>query len=641
MKEVPTLPSDPNYKADRRVDSLARTFELSVELLHIEDITAFLQRIAESVKEIFKFQSVSISILDDERGLFTDHAMAGYSPSAQEEILSTPSAFERDEILADFREDCKISKITYFIPFEKQESPISDFVAVRDKNGATRSRLSPESWHELDLLYFALLNRHGDLIGYMQVDYPDDGKIPLRQIAEEIEVFAGIAAVGIENSKMFKRTLDLLSENEIKTNRILRLLELIQSVLRIDDLESVLKKATETMTVTFGFRKGGISLFSEGSARLTVHSLVGYTADEERIVRQSNILRETVLQDFKEEFRITRTGYFIPGEVQGDGTGFVFVEDPSKVTKPRETPESWHELDLLYFAMYDRQGKMLGYIQLDYPVDGKIPTKETMETMEAFASIATIAIENSAMFKDLGEAKDQVKVYLDLLSHDVGNLMNPVNAYLEIVLGTTTLTPVQYKYLSSALEANRSMIHIIRNVRRSAQMLETTGVELVPMNLTKSVRQVAAEAKTAFLGKEVNMRLNLPEQDEWVVADNFLDDVIYNLLTNSIKYDEHEEVIIDVETKAAEFEGKNYINLQIVDRGVGIPDDLKVKVFSKDFRKMVRSDGLLSQKSKGAGMGLSIVKALMDRYKGKVWIENRVYEDFSRGSIFNLLLPVP
>lgn len=641
MKEAPTLPSDTNYKADIRVHSLSRTFELSVELLHVEDITAFLRRITESVKEIFKFQRVSIAILDDEQGLFTDHAMAGYSPSAEEEILSSPSAFGRDEILADFREDCKISKITYFIPFEKQESPISNFVAIRDKNGAVKPRPSLESWHELDLLYFALLNRRGDLIGYMQVDYPDDGRIPSRQIAEEIEVFAGIAAVGIENSKMYKRTLDLLSENEVKTNRILRLLELIQSVLRIDDLESVFKKATETMTVTFGFRKGGISMFTEGSTRLTVHSLAGYTADEERIIRQSNILKDTVLQDFKEEFRITRTGYFIPGEVQGDGAGFVFVENPSRVMKPRETPESWHELDLLYFAMYDREGKMLGYIQMDYPVDGKIPTKETMEAMEAFASIATIAIENSAMFKDIGEAKDQVKVYLDLLSHDVGNLVNPVNAYLEIVLGTTTLTPVQFKYLSSALEANRSMLHIIRNVRRSAQMLETTGVELVPMNLAKSVRQTAAEAKTAFLGKKVNVRLNLPDQDEWVVADSFLDDVIYNLLTNSIKYDEHEEVVIDVDTKAVEFEGKNYINLRIVDRGVGIPDDLKVKVFSKDFRKTVRADRPLSQKSKGAGMGLSIVKALMDRYKGKVWIENRVYEDFSRGSIFNLLLPTP
>jgi len=641
MQEAPTLPSDPDYKADIRVHSLSRTFELSVELLHVEDITAFLRRITESVKEIFKFQRVSIAILDDERGLFTDHAMAGYSPSAEEEILSSPAAFGRDEILADFRDDCKISKITYFIPSEKQESPISDFVAIRDKNGAGKPRPSPESWHELDLLYFALLNRRGDLIGYMQVDYPDDGKIPSRQIAEEIEVFAGIAAVGIENSKMYKRTLDLLTENEVKTNRILRLLELIQSVLRIDDLESVLKKATETMTLTFGFRKGGISMFKEGSPKLTVHSLAGYTADEERIIRQSNIMKDKVLEDFKEEFRITRTGYFIPGEVQSDGAGFVFVENPSRVTKPRETPESWHELDLLYFAMYDREGKMLGYIQMDYPVDGMIPTKETMEAMEAFASIATIAIENSAMFKDLGEAKDQVKVYLDLLSHDVGNLVNPVNAYLEIVLGTTALTPVQYKYLSSALEANRSMLHIIRNVRRSAQMLETTGVELVPVNLAKSVRQTAAEAATAFLGKKVNMRLNLPEQDEWVVADSFLDDVIYNLLTNSIKYDDHEEVIIDVETKAVEFEGKNYINLRIIDRGVGIPDDLKTKVFSKDFRKMVRTDRSMPQKSKGAGMGLSIVKALMDRYKGKVWIENRVYEDFSRGSIFNLLLPVP
>jgi signal transduction histidine kinase len=171
--------------------------------------------------------------------------------------------------------------------------------------------------------------------------------------------------------------------------------------------------------------------------------------------------------------------------------------------------------------------------------------------------------------------------------------------------------------------------------------LETTGVELVPMNLAKSVRQTAAEAKAAFLGKKVNVRLNLPEKDEWVVADSFLDDVIYNLLTNSIKYDDHEEVIIDVETKAAELEGKDYINLRIIDRGVGIPDDLKVKVFSKDFRKTVRADRHQSQKSMGAGMGLSIVNALMDRYKGKIWIENRVYEDSSRGSIFNLLLPTP
>lgn len=641
MREVPTLPLDSGYAADRRIQNLSKTFELTIELLHAEEIGAFLQRIAESVKEIFKFQRVSISILDDERGVFTDHAMAGYPPEAEAEVRNNASAFSRDEILADFRDDCKISKITYYIPFEKQSSPLASFVAVADKEAATKPRSSPESWHELDLLYFALLNRRGDLIGYMQVDYPEDRKIPPRQTAEEIELFAGIAAVGIENSKMFRRTLDLLGENEVKTNRILKLLELIQSVLRIDDLDSVLKKAAETMTATFGFRKGGISMFSEESDKVTVHSLAGYSNGEERVIRQSTILKKKVLEDFREEFRVTRTGYFIPGETQGSGAGFVFVEDPNRVKKGRKTPDSWHELDLLYFGMYDREGKMLGYIQLDYPIDDKIPTKETMEAMEAFASIATIAIENSAMFRDLNEAKDQVRVYLDLLTHDVGNLVNPVNAYLEIVLGTTTLTPVQYKYLSSALEASRNMLHIIRNVRRSAQMLETTGVELVPTNLAKSIRQAAAEAKAAFLGKKVSIRLSVPDKDQWVVADTFLDEVIYNLLTNSIKFDDHDEVIIDLETKPTELGGRNYINVRIVDRGVGIPDDLKLKVFSRDFRKTARLDRPVTQKSKGAGMGLSIVKALMDRYGGRVWVEDRVYDDFSRGSIFNLLLPTP
>jgi signal transduction histidine kinase len=47
----------------------------------------------------------------------------------------------------------------------------------------------------------------------------------------------------------------------------------------------------------------------------------------------------------------------------------------------------------------------------------------------------------------------------------------------------------------------------------------------------------------------------------------------------------------------------------------------------------------MGQKTKGAGMGLSIVSSLIERYGGKIWIEDRVYDDFSRGSVFNILLP--
>jgi len=624
-----------------REKSLSRIFELSRDLLRVDDVSVFLGKISETVSELFSFERVSILAMDETRGVFACLALAGYPNEVEKEVAESPQAFGIAEVLGDFRDDCRVSKIAYYVPAEKQEGGMGGFVAIRDREAAMKPRASPESWHELDLLYFGLYNRHGSMIGYLQVDYPRDGKIPSKETVEEIELFASIAAVAIENSETYRRSLVLLRENEVKTERLVKMLDLIQSVLRIDDLDMVLQKVSDAMAFTFGFRKTGVSLFSSNSDKVAVHSLTGYSPTEAEEIYRSAILRGKVLEDFREEFRVTRTGFFIPGEVQGDGSGFVFMESPEKAKESRPSPDSWHELDLLYFAMYDREGTILGYIQLDYPLDDRIPTKETMESMEAFASIATIAIENSKVFDDLTRAKNQVKMYLDLLTHDVGNLVNPVNAYLEIVLGSTSLSDTQFKYVSSAQEAAKSIQHIIRNVRRSAQMLEASEAELVPTNLTKSIQQAAMEAGSAFLGKKINFRNSMPQQDVWVVADDFLPEVVYNLVTNSIKYDEHDEVIIEVEVKEASFEGRDWISLRIVDRGVGIPDDLKEKVFSRDYRKFARLDKPILQKARGAGMGLSIVKALVDRYGGKIWVENRVYDDFTRGTAFNVLLKKP
>jgi signal transduction histidine kinase/uncharacterized protein YigA (DUF484 family) len=640
MSEAPILPTSSEDMADRRVRSLARIYELTSGLMNVEDVSALLRRISESVRELFGFDLVSISTLDDKSQTFSQHSTAGYTEEEQKELEAHPELFAREEIISDFREDCKVSRIAYYIPVEKQKIRLEDYAAIRDRNAALKARESEDSWHELDLLYFALMTRGGDLIGYMQVDYPSDGKIPSLQIVREIELFANLAAVAIENYNMYRRVAHLLEENDVKTTRILRILDLLRSVLRVDDVDAVLQKVSDSMALTFNFRKSSVSIFTKGSNRVTVHAMTGYSEDEEKIVRSSTILRNAVLADFKEEFRVTKTGYFVPGESQGNGSDFVFIEDPNKAREHRKSPDSWHELDLLCFGMYDRDGNILGYIQPDYPSDGKIPTKETMEAMEAFASIASIAVENSTMFKEVEDARNQVKMYLDLLTHDVGNLVNPVNAYLEVVMGTTDLTQVQHKYLSSAQEAARSITHLVRNVRRSAQILESTGGELVPTNLTKSVRQTASDARSAYISKKIDINLNLPEHDVYVMADNLLDEVVYNLLTNAIKYDEHDEIDIDVELSVVDFEGRKQARVRVTDRGVGIPDEFKDKVFSRDFRKLVKADRPIVQKSRGAGMGLSLVKSLVERYGGKVWVENRVYDDSSRGSVFAFVLPM-
>jgi len=640
MSEPPTLHSSSEDTTERRTESLARIYELTSGLMNVEDMSVLLTRIAESVRELFGFSLVGVSILDDKNQCYAQHFTAGYTEEEKKVLTENPATFSKEDIQGGFREDYRVSRIAFFLPVEKQEFSSDEFILVRDKDAASKPRTSPDSWHELDLLYFALQSRRGDMIGYLQVDYPLDGKIPSLETATEIELFANLAAVAIENHNMYRRVASLLQDNEKKTVGLMKILDLLRSVIRVDDLDTVLQKVSDAMAYTFDFRKAGVSLFTRGSDLVTVHAMTGYTEEEEKEVRSSTILKSKILEDFREEFRITKSGYFIPGEQQGDGGDFTFVEDRGKIGKPRKSPDSWYELDLLYFGMYDRDGDILGYLQPDYPRNGKIPEKEAMESMEAFANIATIAVENSAMFKEVEYARNQVRMYLDLLTHDVGNLVNPVNAYLEVVMGTTQLSPVQYKYLSSAQEAARSITHLVRNVRRSAQIIETASLELVPSNLTKSIRQTATEAKGAYLAKKINIRLNLPEKEVWVMADSLLDEVIYNVLTNAIKYDEHEQIEIDVDLTLADFEGRKFAKVTVTDRGIGIPDEFKDRVFTRDFKKLVKPDRPIIQKSRGAGMGLSLVKSLVERYGGKIWVENRVYDDPSRGSAFSFILPV-
>jgi signal transduction histidine kinase/uncharacterized protein YigA (DUF484 family) len=623
------------------MQSLARIFDLIAGLLSVEDISILLEKTSESVRDLFGFDRVSISILDPVRGIFTDHAMAGYSTSEEKTVEDSPSAFEIAEILEDFREDCKISRIAYYVPFEKQTSSVENFVGVKDTDAAKKPRRSSNAWHELDLLYFSLTNRKGQMIGFLQVDYPVNGLIPSKEVIEEIELFATVAAVGIENSETYKQSLLLLEENEVKTERLSRILDLTRSVLRVDDLDVVLKKVSDAIASTFGYRKTGVSLFTEGQERVHVFALTGYSKDEEQKVRESVMLKSVILPYFRDEFRITKNGYFIPAESLHDQSVFVFHENPEMAMAKRSSPNSWHELDLVFFALLDREGRALGYIQLGYPLGGKIPTKDTMEDMEAFASIATIAIENSALFRESNEAQKQVKMYLDLLTHDVGNFINPINAYLELVVQTTSLNEKQLKYLFSALEATRSTIHLLRNVKRSAQMLERAEAEIVPMNLTKSLHQTSSDAKAAFISKKVVIRLNLPDRDIWVMADSLLDEVFYNILTNAIKYDEHEEIVIDVQVEIVETEGRRCARVKVTDRGLGIPDDLKDRVFSRGFRDLLKVEHPVLVKGRGAGMGLSLVKALVDRYGGNIWAENRVYDDYTRGTVFVIILPKP
>jgi two-component system sensor histidine kinase FlrB len=95
-----------------------------------------------------------------------------------------------------------------------------------------------------------------------------------------------------------------------------------------------------------------------------------------------------------------------------------------------------------------------------------------------------------------------------------------------------------------------------------------------------------------------------------------------------VKYTDSSEVKIDVLIKDYFIGEAKYWMINISDYGKGIQDSTKKDLFERFYSK-----------AKGSGLGLSIVRTLIERYKGKIWVGDRVYQDHTKGTTFGMIFP--
>jgi signal transduction histidine kinase len=90
-------------------------------------------------------------------------------------------------------------------------------------------------------------------------------------------------------------------------------------------------------------------------------------------------------------------------------------------------------------------------------------------------------------------------------------------------------------------------------------------------------------------------------------------------------------VVIDIDLSKVSDGGKDFFRVTIEDHGPGIPDVVKSKLFSRLERGKT--------KASGRGLGLYLVRTLVEEFAGKVWVEDRVSGDYRKGARFTVLLP--
>lgn len=100
-----------------------------------------------------------------------------------------------------------------------------------------------------------------------------------------------------------------------------------------------------------------------------------------------------------------------------------------------------------------------------------------------------------------------------------------------------------------------------------------------------------------------------------------------NLFRNAIEYSE--KGLIDVRISRTNVNSSSHWEIRVIDFGPGIPYELRDSLFDRYMKG-----------AKGSGLGLSVVKALTDLFKGSIGIEDRVEGDYSQGSVFVLRFPI-
>ena len=225
------------------------------------------------------------------------------------------------------------------------------------------------------------------------------------------------------------------------------------------------------------------------------------------------------------------------------------------------------------------------------------------------------------------DEKNRAELYLDIMGHDINNLNQVAQANLELIENDPGLTEDEKESIRDALTAVRGSAGIIDNVRK-IQRINEEQLDIVPEDLNDLLLQCIREAPRPP-GKKVVFNYT-PRPGLMVRGNPLLKEAFCNIIGNAIKYS-GDEVTIDIGVERVEREAGPYYDVSIADNGYGIPDEVKPRLFQRFQRG--------TKKAHGKGLGLYIVRSLVEKLGGWVRVEDRVPGDYTKGARFIVSLP--
>jgi K+-sensing histidine kinase KdpD len=253
------------------------------------------------------------------------------------------------------------------------------------------------------------------------------------------------------------------------------------------------------------------------------------------------------------------------------------------------------------------------------------------------------AFERASQAKALEQSERLKSALLDAVTHDLRTPLTSIKASVTTLLDDPPSQSNGKETGSLDAEGRREMLEVIdeetdRLNRFIEGLMELARIEAGEMHLRRrwgSIEEIVARAleRAEPLTRDHQIQVRLDDGLPAVrVDDRAVAEVVYTLVDNAAKYSPM-GTNINVEAKSTE---GRIVQLSVEDDGLGIPLELRERVFDKFFRAMRDGDSSRHQPS-GSGMGLAIAKGIVEAHGGRIWIEE---PHGNRGSRVVFSLPV-
>lgn len=273
-----------------------------------------------------------------------------------------------------------------------------------------------------------------------------------------------------------------------------------------------------------------------------------------------------------------------------------------------------------------RDNRTIGVVQLSDKHEGKFSTDDEGIVMQ-LAQMASVAIENlaAAEAREANRLKDE---FLGVLSHELRTPLQAMLTWISILRKDPGDPAIRSRGLDVLERSTRSQVQLIGDLLDVSRIIRgKLRLDTAPVDLVKVIGSALEALKPAGAAKQITLNWSPPVGDCWIVGDGArLQQVTWNLLSNAIKFTPaggH----VDLQLASDSTE----VRISVRDTGTGIPPEFLPHVFER-FRQ---ADSTTERQHGGLGLGLAIVRHLVELHGGAVRAQNVD----GGGALFTVTLP--